>query len=155
MICQITFIKRIIKNDLFYECSDEITNEVLNQENKNTKKTKIYTAVNLAADILISIHLVCFIIAICCKEGGCCSSTSKIEKIENESKFPYKIKNNEANINNIIFHKNKIESNRNFITIIRNLDKDDDDPKKLKINNNIIVPNGKIGESNSIDNYTY
>ena len=37
IICHSVFIGRIIHNDLFYDCSDSITNEVLRQENKNTK----------------------------------------------------------------------------------------------------------------------
>ena len=54
IIYQSVFIWIMIENDLFYECSDEITNEIINQETKNTKKTIIYAAINLAADCLIS-----------------------------------------------------------------------------------------------------
>ena len=43
--------KKIIKYDLAYECSDEKTNEVSRLENLNTKKSILYTGVNLGLDI--------------------------------------------------------------------------------------------------------
>ena len=51
IICQSVFLGRIIKYDLSYDCSDEITNEVLRLENENTKKSITYTSVNLGLDV--------------------------------------------------------------------------------------------------------
>ena len=51
IICQAVFLGRIIKYDLAYECSDEKTNEVSRLENLNTKKSILYTGVNLGLDI--------------------------------------------------------------------------------------------------------
>ena len=51
IICQSVFLGRIIKYDFDYDCSDEITNEVLRKENINTKRSIRYTAANLGLDI--------------------------------------------------------------------------------------------------------
>ena len=69
-ICHSVFLGRIIANDLSYDCSDDITNEVLRKENENTKKSMIYTAANLGLDIsLLFINifsiLICFVIDKC------------------------------------------------------------------------------------------
>ena len=66
IICQAVFLGRIIKYDLAYNCSDEKTNEVLRLENLNTKKSILYTWVNLALDIFyiffnVFAHLVALI----------------------------------------------------------------------------------------------
>ena len=54
IICHAIFLSQIIHNDLPpYECSDEITNEVSRQQSLNTKDTIIFTALNLAGDILV------------------------------------------------------------------------------------------------------
>ena len=53
LISQSVFLGRIIKSDLSYNCSDDITNEVLRKENENTKKSIIYTAANLGIDIFV------------------------------------------------------------------------------------------------------
>jgi uncharacterized membrane protein len=56
MICRSVFISRIIKNSsLDYDCSDYITNEIINTENKNTKSFIIYTAINLGVDVIFLI----------------------------------------------------------------------------------------------------
>ena len=55
LICTIlqgVFFGKIIKNDLAYNCSDDITNDVLRLENLNTKKSIIYSWINLGADAL-------------------------------------------------------------------------------------------------------
>ena len=44
---------KIIYNDLSYNCSDDITNEVSKKENQNTKASILYTSVNLGLDIFI------------------------------------------------------------------------------------------------------
>ena len=56
IICHSVFIDRIIPNDLFYDCSDYITNEVWRQENKNTKKSILWTAINLGGDVFFLVY---------------------------------------------------------------------------------------------------
>ena len=55
IICHSVFLKRISNNDISYNCSDDITNEVLRKERDNTKKTILYTKINLFSDIFIFI----------------------------------------------------------------------------------------------------
>ena len=52
IICFIVFLKGIQNNDLFYDCSDDITNEFLKNENNNTKKSITIVVVNLVLDIV-------------------------------------------------------------------------------------------------------
>ena len=47
IICHSVFLSRIINNDISYNCSDDITNEVLRKERENTKKTILHTNINL------------------------------------------------------------------------------------------------------------
>ena len=97
LICHSYFLGTIIKNDLSYNCSDVITNELLKQENRNTKKTILYTAINLGVDILyICLNIVFILLAIfedklrkCIKERN---SKKKVGII--------KSKNNKSNIQN-------------------------------------------------------
>jgi len=53
IICHSVFLGRIIYNDLSYNCSDDLTNEVSKKENENTKKSILYTSINLALDIFL------------------------------------------------------------------------------------------------------
>ena len=51
-----SFFARIIYYDFSnYECSDKITNEIIRIEILNTKKTILFTAINLGADLIIII----------------------------------------------------------------------------------------------------
>ena len=52
IICFIVFFKGIQNNDLFYDCSDDITNEFLKNENNNTKKSIKIVVVNLVLDVV-------------------------------------------------------------------------------------------------------
>ena len=65
IICQSVFLGNIIKYDFDYDCSDEITNEILRKENKNTKTTIKYIAANLGLDIFfilfITLRLIIYI----------------------------------------------------------------------------------------------
>ena len=141
MICHCVFIKKIIKNDLFYECSDEVTNEILNQENKNTKKTIIYTAINLTADVLINIQLLIFLILVCKEESCFCTHQEKPPKIEN---LPNKHQGINENINknfyNIIL--NRIDTN-NEIPRKNNINENN---KDQKLNDNIIAHTNEVND---------
>ena len=92
-ICQAVFLGRIIANDLSYDCSDYRTNEVLRKENQNTKKSIIYTAVNLGLDsslILINILslIICKIINVCEDMETCCCICFQ-RKARNQDNFKY------------------------------------------------------------------
>ena len=63
IICHAVFLGRMINNNLSYDCSDDITNEVLRKENENTRKSIKYTAVNLGIDIFaLLFNIILFII---------------------------------------------------------------------------------------------
>ena len=51
IISHSVFLGRIMHNDLSYKCSDEKTNELLRKENENTKKSILYTTINLGLNI--------------------------------------------------------------------------------------------------------
>ena len=51
IISHSVFLGSIMHNDLSYKCSDEITNELLRKENENTKKSILYTTINLGLNI--------------------------------------------------------------------------------------------------------
>ena len=132
MICQSVFIWTMIENDLFYECSDEITNEIINQETKNTKKTIIYTAINLTADCLIIILLLAYFCSLRESECDCfgCSGSIKEPKP-------------------ILEPKKRSET-------IKNIDEEPEynNPKSLKLKENINVDNeisGSKPETQNLD----
>jgi len=51
VICQSVFLGMINKYNLSYNCSDDITNELLRKENEKTKNNIIYIAINLGLDV--------------------------------------------------------------------------------------------------------
>ena len=87
IICQGIFIKKIIDNELSFDCSDSITNELLNKEMEKIKNSKTYTAVNLGADVA------CFLLCSCLMLSYffCKYCKSKLDKRKNnndtESKY--------------------------------------------------------------------
>ena len=109
-ICHSIFLSQIIHSDLPpYECSDKITNEIFRKENLNTKKTIIFTAINLGADILvILLNIFLFLypkFELCC-DSFCDFILCKNCKIYKEEKINNYMRN--VNINN---NKNKNERN--------------------------------------------
>ena len=73
IICQSVFLGRIIKYNFSYDCSDEITNEITRLEHLNTKKSIIYSSINLGADVLyILFNGFAFLIAVLEKKCGNC-----------------------------------------------------------------------------------
>ena len=103
-ICQSVFLGRIIANDLSYNCSDDITNEVLRKENEKTKKSIIYTAVNLGLDLFFIFFnvLVILIYAIVkkCEETEICSCDCFKKKVRNEINYTQNKYNYQANYGN-------------------------------------------------------
>jgi hypothetical protein len=53
IICQSIFLGNIIYYDISYECSDDITNELIRKEYKNRDKSIIYTVANLIIDLFV------------------------------------------------------------------------------------------------------
>ena len=90
IICQSIFLGRIIKHDFDYDCSDEITNEILRKENKNTKTTIKYIAANLGLDIFFILFITLRLIIYIKKE---CESNWLVNEFMNDNK-----KNNDKNI---------------------------------------------------------
>jgi membrane protein YdbS with pleckstrin-like domain len=95
IICFIIFLVGIKKNDLFYDCSDDITNEYLKEENNNTKKSIKIVAINLVLDIVAIILFLIMYFYILKKNKW---SFKNYEYKEN--------KENKENNNNQIFHTN-------------------------------------------------
>ena len=62
IIPQLIFVILIITNDLSYDCSDKITNELYKKLNINTKINIIIMFINLAADLLIIIIMIIILI---------------------------------------------------------------------------------------------
>ena len=119
IICQAVFLGNIIYYDLAYNCSDEITNEVLKSENVNTKKSILYLAINLGFDVLfILITISPFIIS---------KIKDKCKKEETNYNYPPQPQIFEKNINNNV--------NNNYNT-----------PIKPNLNNNINNINQPIRE---------
>ena len=102
LICQSVFLGKIIKNDLAYDCSDEITNEVLRLENLNTKKTIIYSGINLGADVLYILFNVLFFLIVYIKE--------KCENYKYNLRYANKDKETNNNFNNNEQNQFKIDS---------------------------------------------
>ena len=90
IICQSVFLGNIIKYDFDYDCSDEITNEILRKENKNTKTTIKYIAANLGLDIFFILFITLRLIIYIKKE---CESSWLVNEFMNDN-----TKNNDKDI---------------------------------------------------------
>ena len=53
LIGEAVYLYRIKKNNISYQCSDDITNELFKKENDNTEKSILYTWINLGLVILV------------------------------------------------------------------------------------------------------
>ena len=105
-ISQCIFLGRMIKFDLSYKCSDEITNEVIRKENINTKKSIIYTAVNLGLDYFyILFNIFSMIITFKKKEDTDINEKDKIPKISEKSE------SKDVNILNPKVNRNPFDGN--------------------------------------------
>ena len=86
IICQSVFIGRMMKYDISYNCSDEITNEFFRKENENTKKGILYSAINLGSDIFIVLFNVLSILILCLANNcDCCQQKSGKNETENNN----------------------------------------------------------------------
>jgi hypothetical protein len=110
-ICHIIFLSQIIHSDFpLYECSDKITNEISRKEYLNTNKTIIFTAINLAADILVI--LIIIFIGLYPTFEYCCDRFCDLIQCKNCKIYKEKTNNNymrDVNINN---NKNKMDEKR-------------------------------------------
>ena len=102
IICHAVFLGRMINNNLSYDCSDDITNEVSRKENENTKISIKYTAVNLVMDLFILLFNILLFLAPLiidkCKKCLPCFSKSSGKPSINETKATSK---NNYNSNDI------------------------------------------------------
>jgi hypothetical protein len=140
IICQGVFLGKIIKYDLSYDCSDEKTNEVLRLENLNTKKSIIYTWVNLGLDIFyllfnVFAHLVFLIMKILdvVELDCCCEIESKDTKISTYNNNRYDFKANEP-IREVIPNEgiqNQIEKPEDNNNIDNNINNNNDNFNNL------------------------
>ena len=98
IICQSIFLERMIKYNTSYDCSDEITNEILKAEiNTNESEMILYTVINLGLDaFFFSFNIIAIL------------SFFINEKIR-EKKFIQGLKKNEEKNNN----KKNYEENKN------------------------------------------
>ena len=72
IICHAVFLGRIMHNDLSYKCSDDITNEISKKENENTKKSILYTTINLGLNIFtFLINILTMVIIYLIEKFGC------------------------------------------------------------------------------------
>ncbi len=129
IICQSVFLGRIIKYDFDYDCSDEITNEILRKENENTKKTIRYTAANLGIDIFFVLFNIIFLLIIYIKKNCNCIINSM------------SVNNNDINnnINKDIVSKYKSKEEIKEV-IVDNKTSNSNENKIDNINNNIVAP---------------
>jgi hypothetical protein len=145
-ICHSIFLSQIIHSDLPpYECSDKITNEVLRKENLNTKKTIIFTAINLGADILIIlINIFPFLFP---KLGECCDSFFDFILCKNCKIYKEKTINNHMRDVNINNNKNKNDTERNTYS-------SEENNKVVKYKNKNQFNSPKYSDNNSDHNVT-
>ena len=120
IICNIIFLKAIQNNDLFYNCSDDITNEFLKNENNNTKKSIKFVIINLILDIItIFLFLIMYL------------HKCKVFNLRKNKNF----ENNENNNNEIS------NTNSNLKTNNKNLE---------QINEKVPIKEQKNDESNNV-----
>ena len=129
IICHSIFLGLMVKySDLSYDCSDSITNEVLKQNNSNTTKQIVFTAVNLGLDVLlILVNIIAFTyekLYDFCKYDVCtykcnCGCVCPCKKKYNNDALSSNEKNNNNNYFNIQVDKNIVKKDT---TINKNMD---------------------------------
>ena len=175
IIDQIIILVILINNEISYNCSDDITNEVFRKENENIKKNIRYTKINLVLDLCVFLFHVfaVLIIYIWDKYGYRLKNLFKKKRIEKvcESNIDYSIenkniiaKNNVAiivevdNNNNINNQKGNIENNETEIELQSDknneiIDIDINDKKDIiesRGNHNDIIKESLDNKENSI-----
>ena len=165
MICQAVFLGRIIKYDFSYDCSDEITNEVLRLENLNTKKSIKYSAINLGFDVFyILFNVLSFLIVILkekcdrCEIHLCFKNKDKKNNYQTDYNNQNKIKNDNFDkepIREVIVKNEKPNiyekpANRNNNNNENN-DNNDMNNNNININNEDINPTTDLGVPPAID----
>ena len=114
IICQSVFLGKIIYYNIYYDCSDNTTNEVLKEGNLNTKKTIAFTSVNLVLDILTILANTLTILIIRLKKK---CEDSKIYMNEKPSIYE---KNKVNNINEKNFNFNGINNYQEREVVVDN-----------------------------------
>ena len=181
IICQIIFLHRILDNDIYYNCSDDKTNEVLRKERENTKKTILYTEINLGVDILIFLFNIfsLLIVYLSYNLNDIPFSFTKKNKFDlNKSNDNYPIKDYNSNgkkidnitmtienignnikpaINNetnsqIVQMNELIESGNNDKNEINDKSTDNNEMNNQSLGNNNTVENKESNDNNTIEN---
>ena len=115
-ICQSAFLGMIIHYNLSYNCSDDITNELLRKENEKTKNNIIFIAINFGLDafnlFIDLIYYLTYYIYIKCLNY-------KNKKIIEQNRIEIEKRRNEVHAREIIVEKiinnmNEEESVRKF-----------------------------------------
>ena len=114
VICQGVFLGRIIKYDLSYVCSDEITNEILRIENLNTGKSITYTGVNLGFDIFFILFSPIYILIDFIIDKFQClkSNNNPTKNLGNNNANQY---NNEKPVREVIVNNEKPPVSNDFL----------------------------------------
>ena len=102
IICQPVFLLKIIKYDFSYNCSDDITNEVLRLNTLNTKKSISYSRINLIADviyILFNVFALLFFINKVKEADNIVQNQIEIDNLNKEPIRDVRIQNENPNIN--------------------------------------------------------
>ena len=141
IIEQIIILVILINNEISYNCSDDITNEVFRKENENIKKNIRYTKINLVLDLCVFLFHVfaVLIIYIWDKYGYRLKNLFKKKRIEKvyEPNIAYSIKNKDiiAKNNDVIIVE--VDNNNNINNQKGNIEKNETESQSDK-NNELI-----------------
>ena len=149
----------LINNEISYNCSDDITNEVFRKENENIKKNIRYTKINLALDLFVFLFHVfaLLIIYILDKYGYRLKNFFKKKRMQKvcKPKIDYSIKNK-----NIITKNNdaiivEVDNNNNNINNQKGNVKNNETESQSDKNNELIdiALNDKKDIIESIDDH--
>ena len=142
IIDQIIILVMLINNEISYNCSDDITNEVFRKENENIKKNIRYTKINLALDLFVFLFHVfaLLIIYILDKYGYRLKNFFKKKRMQKvcKPKIDYSIKNK-----NIITKNNdaiivEVDNNNNNINNQKGNVKNNETESQSDKNNELI-----------------
>jgi len=135
---QIIILVILINNEISYNCSDDITNEVFRKENENIKKNIRYTKINLALDLCVFLFHVfaILIIYILDKYGYRLKNFFKKKRIEKvcEPNIAYSIKNKDIIAKNNDAIKIEVDNNNNINNKKGNIENNETETQSDKSN---------------------
>ena len=154
VICQSVFLGMIISYNLSYNCSEDITNELLRKENEKTKINIIYIAINLGLDF-INIFINSIYILINDSLFECCNNWEKYNEEKKRIKSKRERKRNAENVREIVVNRRIIngaqepvrESDANRGNNNRN-EQQSDQIRAIRFSGNISLYTTDIASSN-------